>query len=177
MLTNNWYISYRTTDSIFNNYNNLPKTEFSLLLGSPKYLPNGDVNNYYKNRIIATVELYKNSIVDKIIISADTLNKYGENEIELIYYDLIQNGINEIDLILDKNGNRTWNSIIEEKKVGNQRNIILISQRFHLERAIYIALREDLNAIGFVAKGEMSNKLWIREVLARAKMHMDILTK
>ena len=176
LLINYKHISNVTKDSIFDNVSEISQTEFVLLLGTPKHLPNGAINNYYLNRINATIELYTNNKIKKIIISADTLNKYQENEVELIKNDLIENGINEFDLILDENGNRTWNSILGTKKVVNQKRLIIISQQFHLERALYISNRKtNIDAIGFKAKGEMSYNLWIREILARVKMQMDLI--
>ncbi|GAA3514175.1 ElyC/SanA/YdcF family protein [Aquimarina addita] len=175
ILINHKLIEYQTTDLIFSDYTKIPQTEFALFLGTPKYLPNGDTNNYYKNRINSITRLYTNGIIRKIIISADTLNKYRENEVDLIKLDLIENGVQETDLILDTYGNRTWNSVINLEKISTKNAFIIVSQRFHLERALYIARKKDINAIGFKAKGSMSTKLWIREVLARVKMQIDIL--
>lgn len=133
------YISCSSNEFIYNNSGDIPKSEYVLFLGTPKYLSDGNINNYYKNRIKSVIELYLRGKVSKIIISADTLNKYKENEVELIKSDLIKKGINESSLILDKNGNRTWKSITNLKGKNNFDNIIIISQKFHLERAIYIS--------------------------------------
>lgn len=171
------YISFSSKDFIFSNCDDIPKTEYALFLGTPKFLSDGSVNNYYKNRINAAVELYKNKKAKRIIISADSLNKYQENEVELIKSDLVQKGIDAAHLVLDKNGNRTWKSIQNLNGNKDIRKVILISQRFHLERAIYISKRKNIDVIGFVAKGKMSNKLWLREVLARVKMQLDLLFK
>jgi len=169
------YVSNYSDELIFSSSNNIPKSEYALFLGTPKYLPSGNVNNYYKNRIKSLADLYSKGKINKIIISADTLNKYGENEIELIRHDLIQKGINKSSLILDKNGNSTWKSIKSLNGNDSLNKIIIVSQKFHLERALYISKKEDINAIGFQAKGEMSNRLWIREILARVKVQIDLI--
>ncbi len=144
-------------------------------MGTSKYLPSGNINNYYKNRIEATIKLYEKNKIEKIIISANIFNHYKENEVKLIKYDLIERGIKKEDIILDNNGERTWKSInnLEEKQIENK--IIVISQKFHLERALYIAKIKNKNLIGFEAKGKMSNYLLIREILARVKMQLDRL--
>lgn len=108
------------------------------------------------------------------IVKADFA--YDKELITLIKSDLIKKGINESSLILDKNGNRTWISITNLKGKNNFDNIIIISQKFHLERAIYISNKKKINALGLKAKGNMSNRLWIREVLARVKMRIDLIT-
>ncbi|MEM9681424.1 MAG: ElyC/SanA/YdcF family protein [Bacteroidota bacterium] len=169
-------VSNSTTQLLYNNSNDIPKSEYALLLGTPKYLPSGNINNYYKNRIVSAAKLYSEDKIQKIIISADTLNKYGENEVELIKLDLVQTGVNELDLILDNDGHRTWNSIRYLIGFPDTDKFILISQKFHLKRALYISEKKNINAIGFIAKGEISNKLWLREVLARLKMRLDLTT-
>jgi len=175
LLINYQYISYSTKDLIFDDFNKIENFKYALFLGTPKFLPNGKVNNYYKNRISRALELYKKNKIEKIIISADILNKYKENELDFIENDLIQGGVNKTNLLLDKNGHRTWNSVLGAKKISKNGKLLIISQKFHLERALYIAKRHNIKAIGFKAKGEMSNKLFIREVLARVKMQLDFL--
>ena len=139
------YISYNSNELIFENTNDIPKSEFALFLGTPKYLSDGSINNYYKNRIKSTINLYEKSKILKIIISADTLNKYKENEVEFIKSDLIKKGIPAADLILDTSGNRTWNSVTYLENYASSKKIILISILFHLERALNIAKAKIIN--------------------------------
>lgn len=102
---------------------------------------------------------------------------YGENEVELMLSDLKALGVDKVDLILDKHGNSTWNSVINAKKIVGGEGIVIISPEFHLERALYLAKRKGIAAVGYPAKGEMSNKLWIREIMARVKMQLDLIMK
>ena len=132
------------------------------------------MNNFYKNRITAAVELYESGKINTLIISADSLNKYQENEGALIHADLILKGINPSHIILDNDGYRTYKSITNFDG-NNKGKLIIISQKFHLERALYIAHSKHINAIGYAAKGGMSNQLWLREILARVKMQMDLV--
>ena len=171
---NYYHISYSTQKYIFNNSDELTEFDYALFLGTPKKLASGDVNNYYKNRISAAVELYESGKTNTFIISADSLNKYQENEVELIKTDLILSEINPSSIILDNDGNRTYKSITNID-INTVHKYIIISQKFHLERALYIAKNKGHNAIGFTAKGGMSNQLWLREILARVKMQMDLL--
>lgn len=167
------FIASSTNELIFADSELIQKTEYALLLGTPKHLPNGNVNNYYKNRINATIELFNSGKFTSVIISADTLNKYGENEVELIKEDLIEKGIPKSNFILDTDGNRTWKSVNNINK-NTTSSLIIISQKFHLERALFIAKKKKIDAIGFAANGGMSNQLWQREILARVKMQMDL---
>ena len=167
------YISYKSMNLIFISGDEIPKSKYALLLGTPKFLPSGKVNNYYKNRIESASQLYANNKISKIIINVDTLNKYEENEVKLIKEDLISIGVHQQDIILDNYGDSTWNSITNLNKKIKETKITIVSQKFHLERALYISKKKNINTFGFIAKGEISNQLWIREILARVKMQLD----
>jgi SanA protein len=112
--------------------------------------------------------------VNKIIISADTLNKILENEVELIKADLLQIGINEPDLIIDNNGNNTFNSVRHLKKFAGKK-ITIVSQKFHLERALYIADNLNIKAVGYIAAGEPTPFMHLREIFARFKMQIILI--
>jgi len=168
-------VSYSSRNLIFDDCNKIPKVEFGLLLGTPKYLPNGNINHYYKSRIGAVLKLYRRGKIESVIISGSVLDKYGENEIELMRSDLIQGGIDNAHLISDENGNCTLDSIINAKKILQGERVVIVSQSFQLERALYIARREGMDVVGFSAKGKISKKLLVREFLARLKMRVDLI--
>ena len=92
--------------------------------------------------------------------------------------DLIAAGIPETVIYLDYAGFRTLDSIVRCKKVFSERDILVISQQFHNERALYIATANDMTAEGFNAKSVSKRygaKTYIREYLARTKMFLDLL--
>lgn len=167
-------ISYGAGGMIFKEIKDIPQSDICVILGAPKYLPDGNVNDYYTNRIKSAADLYENHKVTKILISADTINKYFYNEVELIRDDLLQNGIHDTVLLSDKYGNDTRNSILGLKNFKAYR-IIIVSQKFHLERALYLAHRNKLNALGYISAGKPSFKLIIREAFSRIKMQIDLL--
>ena len=155
---NYYHISYSTQKYIFNNPDELTEFDYALFLGTPKKLASGDVNNYYKNRISAAVELYESGKTNTFIISADSLNKYQENEVELIKTDLILSEINPSSIILDNDGNRTYKSITNID-INTVHKYIIISQNFHLERALYIAKNKGLRHMGLHFFLNWANKL------------------
>ncbi len=85
--------------------------------------------------------------------------------------DLVAAGVPEEFITLDYAGFRTRDSIVRAKKVFGQTNLIIVSQRFHAERALYIAQELGLEAIAFVAADPASRasnaRVRIREILAR----------
>ena len=145
-----------------------------LLLGTSKYIGKSNrVNVYYTRRIEKTLELYKSGLIDRIIISGDHTGDY--NEPATMHQDLIANGVKNLPIILDGRGYRTFDSILHTKDISDSnRRIIIISQYFHLERALFLGSQHGLNAIGIAANGSLTGKMIQREWLAKTKVLLDI---
>jgi SanA protein len=91
--------------------------------------------------------------------------------------DLITKGVDEEDIYLDYAGFSTLDSVLRAKLVFHIDHFTIISQRFHCERALYMARRNGLDAIGFTAEdiaGPLAMKVYVREFLARVKAILDI---
>ena len=162
---------------LFNSTENIPKNKVGLLLGTVKYLSDGRINLYYQFRLDAAVELYKAGKIDFILVSGDNGSK-GYDEPTDFKNDLIEAGISENKIYLDYAGFRTLDSVVRVKEVFGQSSITIISQKFHNERALYLAQYFDIEAIGFSAKGvsgKKALKVQLREYLARVKVFVDIL--
>jgi len=159
----------------YNDINEIPKNKVGLLLGTSKYIGKY-LNYYYKYRIDAAVELYKNKKIDYILVSGDNSEK-SYNEPKTFKIDLIKRGVPANRIYLDYAGFRTFDSVIRSKEVFGQQSITFISQRFHNERAIFIAKHNGINAIGYNAKdlhGKNGLKTRIRERFARIKAILDV---
>ena len=177
LMLNNKMVSYQAEDYIYDSVEDIPKNKVGLLLGTIKFLSNGNVNLYYTYRINATVALYNAKKIDFVLISGDNGNK-NYDEPTTFKEDLIAKGIPEENIFLDYAGFRTLDSVIRAKKVFGQDAITIISQQFHNERAIYLAKHNDIKAIAFNAKdvsGRYGIKVQLREYLARAKASIDLL--
>jgi SanA protein len=170
-------IEKSTNSLVYNDLKQIPHNKVGLLLGTSKILKSGLPNQYFSNRIQATVDLYKANKIDFIVISGDN-GKKDYNEPLDMKNELIKNGIPESKIYLDYAGFRTYDSVIRLDKIFGQNNFTIISQDFHNRRAIYIAKQMDLQAIGFNAKDvDLYNgfKTKLREKFARVKMFVDIL--
>ena len=173
----NLFIHFDTKKSIFASIENLPKNKAGLLLGTSKYLSKGIVNQYYANRIDAAVVLFNKGYIEVIIVSGDNTIKYYD-EPTTIKKDLLKRGIPESKIYLDYAGVRTLDSVVRSNLIFGQNSITVISQRFHVERAIFIAKKRDINAIGFVADDVSflyGLKTRVREHFARVKMILDLI--
>ncbi len=171
------YVKVSTSKNVFNSTKSIPSNSVGLLLGTAKYLKNGNVNLYYIYRINATVRLFKRGKIKYILISGDNSNRYYD-EPTITKRDLIKRGIPSSKIFLDYAGFRTLDSIIRCKEVFGVKRITIISQKFHNERAIFIAQNKGIKAIGYSAKDVSRRyglKVKIREKFARVKMIIDLL--
>lgn len=155
----------------------IPFNRVGLLLGTSKTLGNGKNNLYYDYRIEATIKLINEHKIKYLVISGDNSRK-DYNEPLMMRTDLINAGIDSTIIYLDYAGFRTFDSIKRLKDIFGQDSVTIISQQFHNERAIYIANREGIKAIGFNATDVSSSsgfKTQVREKFARVKVFVDYL--
>ena len=154
----------------------IPKNKVGLVLGTSSKLVGGGPNPYYTNRIKATLELYKAGKIDFVLVSGDNSTQYY-NEPTVFKKDLIKGGIPNEKIFLDYAGFRTLDSMIRAKVIFGLDSATIISQKFHNERAIYLAEKKGLRAIGFNADDiSLKNglKVQIREYFARVKVFIDL---
>lgn len=163
------FISYDIAD--------VPQAKVALLLGTGKTLNNGMPNAYFYNRIQAASELYKSGKIKYIIVSGDNSSK-DYNEPEDMQIALIQNAIPRDKIIMDHAGFRTLDSVIRARDIFGQTKLIIISQKFHNERAVFLAKKNHMEAFGFNAADVNKYagiKTNIREYFAKAKVYWDLL--
>jgi len=153
----------------------IQKNKVGLLLGTSQYLRGGGINPFFKYRIEAAVELFNQGKIDFILVSGD--NKHSSyNEPRDFKNALIKEGIPDDKIILDYAGFRTLDSVIRAHKVFGQDSITIISQKFHNQRAVYIARKNDMTAIGFNAKDPQGKpQVYLREYFAKTKAYFDVL--
>ena len=173
----NIIISSTAEGQTFTDTDTVPANRVGLVLGTSNRLTNGSPNPYYTYRINATIALYKARKIEFVLVSGDNGSIYY-NEPNTIKKDLINGGIPEHVIFLDYAGFRTLDSMFRAKFVFGLDKVTVISQKFHNERAIYIAKQKGLKAIGFNAQDISTSqglKVQIREYLARVKVFIDMV--
>ncbi len=171
------FVTITTADHVFQSMEEVPHNKVGLLLGTAKLLSSDHINLYYKHRIDAAVKLFEAGKVDFILASGDNSSKYYD-EPTTIKLDLIKRGIPANKIFLDYAGFRTLDSVIRCKEVFGQTSVTIISQRFHNERAIFIANYQNIDAVGFNARDvtlRYGAKTRLRERFARIKMVIDLI--
>lgn len=163
-------------DRTYWNLKEVPKNKVGLVLGTSNRLVGGGSNPYYTNRIKATLELYKAGKIDYVLVSGDNSTLYY-NEPTVFKRDLVQGGIPSEKIYLDYAGFRTLDSMFRAKYIFGLDSVTIISQKFHNERAIYLAEQKGLYAIGYNAEDlsiKQGLKVRIREYFARVKVFIDL---
>jgi len=173
----NYVIENNASDKVFTDVARIKKNKVGLLLGTSKLLASGRINLYYKFRVDAAVALYKAGKIDFILVSGDN-STVNNDEPTDFKNDLIKSGVPEEKIFLDYAGFRTLDSVVRAKEIFGQESITIISQQFHNERAIYLAEKQGILAVGFNAKdvsGRYGLKVQLREYLARTKVFVDLV--
>lgn len=171
------HVTLKTRDRLYSSVEELPPRKVGLVLGTAKYRPGGEENRYYRYRIDAAEKVFRAGRVEYLLVSGD--NRHDSyNEPEQMRQDLLARGVPDERIYLDYAGFRTLDSIVRCREVFQERRITVISQPFHNQRALFIASRRGVDAIGFNAQdvgGEAGLKVQMREKLARVKMALDLL--
>lgn len=166
----------------FDKVADIPHRKVGLLLGTSPRTPENAPNYYFINRITATAELYKAGKIEKVIASGGDYSSRpegGYDELVCMRDSLMKHGVPDSMIILDYDGTRTLNSIVKAKEVYGEECVTLISQKYHNERAIYLASQQGIDAIGYNAKPSHIITKRIknegREFLARVKLFVDVI--
>lgn len=153
---------------------NIPKNNIGLVLGTSKYAYNRGLNPYFKHRMVAAARLYHAGKVKHLVVSGDN-HKHGYNEPQQMKDHLISLGVKAEHITMDYAGFRTLDSMVRIKEIFGQTSVTVISQKFHNERAIYLARKHGIKAIGYNAKTPwFSKRMRLREYLAKFKAVLDI---
>lgn len=171
-----FYISFYVRDFIYTDMQKLPVRPYGLVLGTAKYSVKGSLNEFYVARIDTAADLYKNNSIEYLILSGDNRTKQY-NEPRAMFYDLQKRGVDGDNMVLDFAGFRTLDSIVRSKEIFKAQPLTIISQKFHCERALFIAKIKGLDAICFTAPTPAGYKLVrIREFFARTLTFIDLIT-
>jgi SanA protein len=160
---------------IFSDVNAVPPMDVGLVFGTTDRIGD-DENLYFRYRMEAAESLWKAGKVKTFLVSGDNRSQYY-NEPEKMRSALIARGIPKDRIECDYAGLRTLDSVVRAKKVFGVHKVLFITQRFQVERGMYIAQAKGIEAYGFEAEdvlSEAGRKTKIREVGARVKMWLDV---
>ena len=171
-----WAVYGRSAGRVFgpDEIGSVPVQRAAVVLGCVKTLPNGLDNLYYARRISAAAELYKAGKVRCLIVSGDNHAK-GYDEPSDMKDSLVAAGVPAEHIVCDYAGFRTLDSVVRAKEVFGLDSFLVVSQRDHVRRAVFLA-----RAYGYAApdvNGRYSIKTTIREQFAKLKAVLDVVIR
>ena len=166
----NLYMVLVTKNKI-NNIDKINEENVDCILVLGAGIRNNGPSPMLEDRLLTAIELYKNGVAPKILVSGDHEN-YNYDEVNVMKNYLKDNGIPSSDIFMDHAGLSTYDSIYRAKKIFKANKVVIVTQKYHLYRSLYIAKSLNLKSTGISAtKKEYVNqrKRDIREVAARIK--------
>jgi len=157
---------------IYTDIQDLPKSSVGLVLGAS--VVRGKPSPALQSRVEEAAQLYKSGKVGVLLASGAIDGKY--DEITPMREYLLEAGIPETDVATDGEGFDTYSSVYRAKSVFLADSLIIVSQDFHLPRAVFIARTMHLNAYGIVAPRGARLYDYVREIPASWKAMWDLVT-
>ncbi len=164
-----------TSYYIYNYQGNIPSDYRVAVVFGAKVQANGQPTRFLKDRLDAAIRLYKEDQVDVILLSGEKLHE-NFNEIDVMEKYLLDRGVKIEDTYLDGAGLDTYSTIYRTKNIYQFDKVILISQSYHLKRALFLGKVFGLDCIGYNADSgpyKTEGKQSFREILANIKALLD----
>jgi len=171
-----WWVARTAKGHCFETVESVRAAPVAVVLGTAARLPDGRTNLFFLPRMEAAAALFKAGRVKALIVSGDN-GTQGYDEPTDMKRVLIEMGVPAEKIVCDYAGFRTLDSVVRTKEVFGQQRVIFVSQRFHNERAIYLARAFGIEADGLDAKDvpvALSVKTLLREKLACVKAVLDV---
>ncbi|MFI9340252.1 vancomycin high temperature exclusion protein [Streptomyces sp. NPDC052773] len=171
LLPSTWL--YVSTDDRLRTTANVPRTEVAVVFGAGLW--NGEPSPYLAHRLDAAAELYRAGRIEVVLVTGDNSRKdYDEPDAMRAY--LTRHGVPDARIVSDYAGFDTWDSCVRAKKIFGVDEAVLISQDFHIRRAVALCREAGVAAYG-VGVPARRDATWyyggVREVFASGKAALD----
>lgn len=178
ILAINFFIVFKASNNIIseNNYDVANESDCILILGCAVN-PDKTPSNMLADRLDTGINLYNNNLSSKILMSGDHRTDYY-NEVLVMKNYATDRNIPAYDIFMDHLGLSTYESIYRAKHIFQAKKIIIVTQRYHLYRALYIAEQMGLEAYGVVSDLRNYSEPFhrhFREILARNKDFINLI--
>src|SRR3989344_5065336 len=151
---------------------NVPSTEAALVLGAS--IVRGKPSPILEERAKMAFAFYRAGKVEKILVTGDN-SALTHDEVTPVRKYLIDAGVEAEDIFLDHAGFDTYSSMYRARHIFLADSIIVVTQDFHLPRALFVARRLGMSAYGISAASSSEGRNYIREIPASTKALIDLL--
>jgi len=171
------YVNSSTRTYRYSDINSVPAHRVALVFGA-LISSRGEPSPILKDRIQTAVDLYKAGKVQKILMSGD--NRTADyNEVYAMQQYALSQGVPDADITLDYAGLSTYDSCYRAHDIFGLDDAILVTQRYHLPRALYACRHLGIDAVGVEIPDwerypDIKDANMLREELATVKMLWDI---
>ena len=179
VLAINFYVKLSTKKQIIenNDYSNLEDIDCIIILGAGIW---GDKPSpMLEDRLLEGISLYENNVSKKIIMSGDHGRKEYD-EVNIMKKFAIEKGVPSENIFMDHAGFSSYESIYRAKEIFGANKIVIVTQKYHLYRALYIANQLGIEAYGVGADPRQyvgATYRELREILARNKDFVKCIFK
>ena len=175
----NLYVKISTNKKILKeeDYKKISDIDCIIVLGAGIW--NNKPSPMLEDRLLEGINLYKNNVSNKIIMSGDH-GRAEYDEVNTMKNYAIEKGVKSEDIFMDHAGFSTYESIYRAKEIFKAKKVVIVTQKYHLYRALYIAKQLDLEAYGVGADPRQyvgATYREIREILARDKDFIKCIFK
>ncbi len=162
-------------EAIYRRWSQAPARPVAIVFGAG-YWPSGRLSDALADRMETAIALYQAGQVNKLLLTGDNrFASYNEPAAMAAYAEA--RGVPAGDLVLDYAGRRTYDSCYRAAEIFGVEQAILVTQAFHLPRALYTCDRLGVEAVGVVAdQRPYVRAAWynLRETLALARAWLDV---
>lgn len=155
-----------------------PQADCILVLGAG-ITPDGRPSFMLRDRLDKGIELYEAGAAPKLLLSGDN-GQERYDEVNAMKQYVLEHGIPEEDVFLDHAGFSTYESVYRAKAIFQVERAIIVTQKYHLYRALFISKQLGLETIGISALERRYAGQWgreVREFLARNKDFFQTMLK
>lgn len=173
----NWTVGQAADARVFADAARVPARRVGLVLGTSPRTRHG-LNPFFERRLDAAAALYRAHKVRCLLASGDHGTRYYD-EVDAMREGLVRRGVPADRIVLDHAGFRTLDSLVRAHRVFGVDSAVVVSDGFHLPRALYLARRNGIDAVGLRSAGVSTRVApWpaAREVAARVLVIVDVLT-
>jgi len=172
-----WNLTTRYANRIYSpeELDAVPERPIALVFGAG-YWKDGRLSDILRDRLDAAIELYRVDRVKKLLFSGDNRVAEYNEPARMREYALSQGVIDEA-IVLDYAGRRTYDTCYRARDIFQVREVILVSQRYHLSRALATCSGLNIDAVGYIADRTPYLHIlwyWIREIPAMWKTWWDL---
>ncbi|MES4901728.1 MULTISPECIES: ElyC/SanA/YdcF family protein [unclassified Streptomyces] len=162
-----------STDGRVRTVADVPKAPVAVVFGAGLW--NGEPSPYLAHRLDATAELYERGKVRAILVTGDN-SRHDYDEPDAMRAYLVRHGVPDERIVSDYAGFDTWDSCSRAERIFGVRRAVLVSQGFHIRRALALCEAAGIDAYG-VGVDEPHDVTWFfggaREAVAAAKAALD----